>query len=166
MTTATKNLGTMLLDHMIAGHSAKEAAELAVAELDRTELERMVMPSVINQARLVHRNWVRAAERKAKADVELGVDPKETVHINLTGDGFRFAIPQLGITVLWSEATPQQLRLRAEFLRKVARGANASADYYIAVARDLEKNGLECVGDYAKPPVEEEDYDELGVEIS
>jgi len=163
------NFDTRLLERMVAGDDPLVAAKLVLSETPREELEEMVLPAVTQRARTLYRNHVRGAERRAAENMRAGVPAAETARVTMTGTGFRFSVPGLGGLVMWEEATPEQLDLRAQYLEAIAVGIKSSANYYREVARDLRRQGLSCVGDTAKPPEDDYDYDyvtELGVDIS
>lgn len=130
----------------------RDSVSLADALMDRllamrkASLREHLFPIVLNAVIDLRRNDVREAERRAVApppDVDV-CEPASEVKRLL--DAAFFSPAREGL-VLWADATAEDHRSRAAYLRKMAEGTLRTAKTHERAAEIIQAHGVGCLAD-------------------
>lgn len=131
------NINRQLAELIESGTSIDDAVDEVLAAMDPGELMEFVRPLVAMRARAIARSRVRRAEQRAFVAVG--------GHVRLTApEELRklldetFVVPSTGAVVRWADATPEQHRERAAYLREHATAVMVTAERHDRAAQIIE----------------------------
>lgn len=144
----TEALNHRLRDLISDGMSPDDAASQAVSELSRQQASELLRPFVALRAQAIARERTRRIEKQVFAIGSDGVQRAQRDEIHRLARE-TFAVPTTGEVVTWLEATPEQHRARAEWLRGLASDIVLTALRHEEAADLIEAEGGACLADVA-----------------
>lgn len=133
-----ESLDRLIDERLAAGCTPEEAAAWAVAHLDAGDLIGVLHPLALARAKMRARAKTRRVEQAAASG-------SPDARRRLVSE--KFALPDTGEWVSWGEATSEQHRARAGWLRDHADRTLATATRHEQAADDIDAAGVTCLND-------------------
>lgn len=128
------------------GVEPERAVAQALRGASRADLDDTVKPLLLSDAQNLHRSMVRDLEKKAfplPNEEPAAPDVQAEARAALLGEGFSIS----GRWVLWSQATAEEHRARAQYLRSMAASTLDTAKRHEQAADDIEAAGVTCLAE-------------------